>query len=267
MNNCFLENTEVMTLSGVKKIQDIKSGDKVISHTGKVQNVLQLYKNLLLDRKIYLLKVYKTKDIYVTSNHRFCSIKYNDITPRWRPVSSLDNSCGIGIPCYNGKIKEDFVMIDLQKITIDKDIAKYLGLFMFVKELSIQNENLDTIKKLFNHMFNNRIWPNMINWDNELIYSFMNGLTSDLQNINIKISQVYINDLYHLFRIFGIEVQLSDDYLLFPVSNDPSIMLVNNVKFLRIIDIVETDLKPEYVYTFSVDVDYSYNVEGLLCEN
>lgn len=267
MNNCFVENTEVMTLHGVKKIQDIKNGDKVITHSGKVQNVLQLYKNLLLDRKIYLLKVYKTKDIFVTNNHRFCSIKYDDTKPRWRPISNLDNSCGISIPNYNGKIKEDFIMMDLQKITIDKNMANYLGLFMFIKELSIENENLKTIEKIFNHMFTNHIWKNMINWNIELIQSFINGLTSNLTQHNVRIPSIYINELYHLFRIFGIEVEIVNNYLIFPSTDDGNVFIINNIKFLRIIDVIETDMKPEFVYTFNVDVDYSYNIEGLICEN
>lgn len=43
--SCFTEDTEVQTLDGMKKIKDIKVGDKVLTHTGKYQDVLQTFEN------------------------------------------------------------------------------------------------------------------------------------------------------------------------------------------------------------------------------
>lgn len=43
--SCFTEDTEVQTLEGMKKIKDIKVGDKVLTHTGKYQDVLQTFEN------------------------------------------------------------------------------------------------------------------------------------------------------------------------------------------------------------------------------
>ena len=43
--------------------------------------------------------------------------------------------------------------------------------------------------------------------------------------------------------------------------------VIDEVKFLRVKRVSETDLAPEYVYTIGVDEDHSYNVEGLICEN
>ena len=43
--------------------------------------------------------------------------------------------------------------------------------------------------------------------------------------------------------------------------------IINDVKFLRVKNITETELRPEFVYTIGVEEDHSYNVEGLICEN
>ena len=43
--SCFTEDTEVQTLDGMKKIKDIKVGDKVLTHTGKYQDVIQTFEN------------------------------------------------------------------------------------------------------------------------------------------------------------------------------------------------------------------------------
>jgi hypothetical protein len=43
--SCFTEDVIVKTLDGDKKIKDIKVGDKVLTHTGKYQEVLQTFEN------------------------------------------------------------------------------------------------------------------------------------------------------------------------------------------------------------------------------
>ena len=92
---CFCENTEVFTANnGVKKIQDVKIGDLVVTHKSRLRPVVQVHKNLLNDRKIYKLTVEKNKDIYVTGNHRFWSFytkecKYNKLSLGWNSIQEL----------------------------------------------------------------------------------------------------------------------------------------------------------------------------------
>jgi ribonucleoside-diphosphate reductase alpha subunit len=111
---CFTENTEVFTTNGgIKKIQDVKIGDLVVTHKNRVRPVIQVHKNPLGDRKIYKLEVEKNKDIYVTGNHKFWSCyskkyKSNKISLGWNSIEELKNlmnnkettrqSCYISIP-------------------------------------------------------------------------------------------------------------------------------------------------------------------------
>ena len=201
LSSCFVENTEVMTMNGVKKIQEIQIGDKVVTHTGNFQTVSQLHKNLLGNRKVMNLEVYITKPIKVTDNHRFWTISNDDKVPKWRAVQELTEKHFIAIPSYKGHDAYKEVLVKLHSSRLIED-----------KEL--------------------------------------------------------VNILYHTFRMYGIPVQ-NQSPLILPewASTATDMMIVDEVNFLRVKRVSETDLTPEYVYTIGVDKDHSYNVEGLICEN
>lgn len=111
---CFVEDTEILTINeGVKKIKDVKIGDLVVTHKNRVRPVTQLHKNPLGERKIYKLNVEKTKDIFVTDNHKFWSFhtdKYKNKKKNlgWNSIEDLKNimdakktkrtTCYISIP-------------------------------------------------------------------------------------------------------------------------------------------------------------------------
>jgi len=411
-SSCFIENTEVMTMSGIKKIQEVKINDMIVTHTGKVRKVLQIHKNLLNNRKIFNLKVHKTKPIFVTDNHRFWTISKNDKEPCWRKISELSVDNYVAIPSYNGTIKSEIINIEeliKQKIitiddytienniitpityyvsthlnggqhirvtrkgnsinniiTIDENLANIFGIFVgdghimtkenkiagigftvhcdnkkeieFIKNIMEKSFGIKTsfhymktqnvtqllyhsqlIGQLFKYMFGikfngKHIYNNMINWDINHIYNFLAGLIttdgciSKEGNVTCQMSNYNLmNQLYHLFRLYGIDVSLNEvknppkmatvipwmlsipkiKYVLeriYKLYNDDRLnncinkidqkyrnqsmpIIVNNVKFLKINELSETDRKPEYVYTIGVEEDHSYNVEGLICEN
>jgi ribonucleoside-diphosphate reductase alpha subunit len=81
LSSCFVEGTQVHTLSGVKNIEDVIIGDEVVTHTGKTKKVSQLHKNLLNDRIIYDIKLAGTPTVSVTGNHRLWSI--SDEQEKW----------------------------------------------------------------------------------------------------------------------------------------------------------------------------------------
>ena len=369
LSSCFIEDTEVITMNGIKKIQNVIIDDEIVTHTGCIKKILQVHKNPLNDRKIMLLKVHNTKEIYVTDNHKFWSISNKDYIPKWRSINELTNNDFIAIPSYQGnknKIKNynidlyynDFIFNDFNindyninterfnnyyindfnnKITtinhmitiikynlsnyifndnnlnIDNNIAKLFGLYLNCGEImtnfcgikfSIPKKNMEVIKfisdtltsyffldiviynninyeiycysyiigQLFNKIFddknNNNIYINMINWTNDLLYSFIIGL--NLTNIkNFMTNKNIINQLYHIFRLHGIDYsdynQSSIEYLKNLYYNNKK--EINNITYLRILSIDETLLNHDNVYTLGVEDDHSYNVEGLICEN
>ena len=62
---CFVPGTLVRTENGLNKIEDIKVGDRVFSHTGKLQNVID---TLVFDRDEQIMSI---NGIDCTKNHEF----------------------------------------------------------------------------------------------------------------------------------------------------------------------------------------------------
>jgi ribonucleoside-diphosphate reductase alpha subunit len=81
LSSCFVEGTQVHTLSGVKNIEDVVIGDEVVTHTGKIKKVSQLHKNPLNNRIVYDIKLAGTPTVSVTGNHRLWSI--SDEQEKW----------------------------------------------------------------------------------------------------------------------------------------------------------------------------------------
>lgn len=174
---CFCENTEILTMNeGVKKIQDVKIGDLVVTHKNRVRPVEQVHKNPLQDRKIYKLKVEKNKDIYVTGNHKFwarCTKrnKREIISTGWTSIEELKTfidkpelkgqSCYISIPSATD-------IIDSKDYKIDVIDFKNVILNDTVKELKEDNQNkITAVSTYFDQLRNekntyshtvNRIW-------------------------------------------------------------------------------------------------------------
>lgn len=62
---CFLAGTKVRTINGLKKIESIKIGDKVLTHKGKYKEVIQTFQRKESDRII------DVNGIKCTPNHKF----------------------------------------------------------------------------------------------------------------------------------------------------------------------------------------------------
>jgi len=144
---CFCEDTEVFTVNeGVKKIQNVKIGDLVVTHKNRVRPVTQVHKNPLNERKIYKLKVERNKDIYVTGNHKFWSFytkkyKSNKISHGWNSIEELkiimDKKETSRQACYISFPKETSI-VD-KNCTID--VLDYKKIILNEEELLIEDED------------------------------------------------------------------------------------------------------------------------------
>ena len=135
---------------------------------------------------------------------------------------------------------------------------KLLDVFMYLLDIQFDSRNHQK-----NINFNN-----LLSWDSQMIDTFVKGLFIN-KTINLD-SSSSANQLYHILRLFGhcininnTQLSLYDDYRFMEVNT----YLNRKVTFLKVLEIKETNLTPQYVYTLGVDDDHSYNVEGLICEN
>ena len=106
MSSCFVQGTPVFTTNrGPVPIEKVEIGDLVVTHTGSTKPVIQTHKNMLGDRTLFDVKVYKTPSVRVTGNHRFWSITKEQLdwreTPQWNSIEHLRVGDWISIPKSN----------------------------------------------------------------------------------------------------------------------------------------------------------------------
>lgn len=86
-SSCFSDDADVITTVGVKKIKDVKSGDKVISHTGEICEVnyptTRYYRGDMINIKAQGM----VDTLYSTSNHKFL-VEHNGKAV-WKEANTL----------------------------------------------------------------------------------------------------------------------------------------------------------------------------------
>ena len=242
LSSCFLENTEVITMDGVKQIQDVKINDKIVTHTGNVKTILQTHKNILNDRYIMLLNVNNSKPIYVTNNHKFWSISDMDINPKWRSIDELSNEYYIGIPNYNNILcKEIFNVPEINNNNIYYlnylYINKYINRY-YIDISDIMRYNSKYVRTMYNIKIINIIYNNF-NKKYNIIY--INNDIAKLLGIYISIGNI-INEMIVSFKINKL--------------NSNTINIINNIMYNNF------NLKTIYEYNKSL-IYYSYTISKI----
>lgn len=121
-SNCFIKDTQVLTINGYKNIQDIKIGEMVLTHTGKYQRV----DNVLsrdYNGELYKLKTYKSNDIYTTDEHPFLT------QDGWKKTKELSKNDYIKF-MKEQVIDEDYVvnLTDKYKLNNNQEFEKSNGM-------------------------------------------------------------------------------------------------------------------------------------------
>lgn len=159
-------------------------------------------------------------------------------------------------------------------------------------------------EKLFKSGFNNKeLFKDIFNWPKRLVNSLIAGLiTTDGHvrknklNATLGLSnKKLMTQLYHLCRANGITCSFNKNKKYNNMTKDPYSMSIplskdivsqlykhyeddrlerlnkktfnNKDNFLKILNITETDIQEDFVYTLGVEEDHSYMVEGLIAEN
>ena len=99
--NCLLAGSKVRTKRGLKKIEDIEIGDKVLTHRGRFQPVTQTFKHF------YAGHLYVINDIYATAEHPFLTEN------GWVSADCLNDVTDI----LTGKINRDYESL-LQRLDL-----------------------------------------------------------------------------------------------------------------------------------------------------
>lgn len=116
---CFTGDTLICTETGYKPIKDIKVGDKVFTHKGRLQPVTEI-----MTRKVdKIIKTHiGTQDIYCTDNHPFYITNARHNNFRFEPITNLS--------LKNVFVCKPFFKLDDNNSDIDDIYAFMLGLYL-----------------------------------------------------------------------------------------------------------------------------------------
>jgi hypothetical protein len=130
---CFIAGTKVLTDSGYKKIEDIIIEDKLLTHTGKFQSIVNLQRKIY-SGKLYELDIkYHPENIICTEEHPFYvrekTKKWNNLLHKydisfnkaeWKKASELTKNHYYGMVINSNNIIPEFTFV--KKINKSKNI-------------------------------------------------------------------------------------------------------------------------------------------------
>ena len=165
---CFVAGTKVLTNNGYKNIEDVKLSDKLLSHTGTFQQILNLQKKLYNYNDLYQITINESNNIKCTKEHPFYVREKKEIwndefkinntffeKPKWKEAKDLSKNDYLGIYINNNEIINNFVIDDIQIDLNDKNIWFKMGLFIANPLNELINFN-DTLNQWFIDIFNFR---------------------------------------------------------------------------------------------------------------
>src|ERR1700747_1485946 len=118
---CFIAGTQVLTNSGYKNIEDVDIADKLLTHTGQFQNIVNLQRKNY-NGNMYIIKIKNnSKEIICTEEHPFYvkeKLFENNLSmPLWIPANKLNKNHYFGM--IKSFIDFDLNLFDNQSIIVD----------------------------------------------------------------------------------------------------------------------------------------------------
>lgn len=145
---CFVAGTKVLTNSGYKNIEDVSLKDKLLTHTGKFQNILNLQRKTYTNNDLYNFKVkFIPEEINCTEEHPFYvrekvkddSGEYTYNEPEWKTASKITKMDYFGMKINEKSIIPEFTFekkinkFKTKKVVVkvdDKDMWFMMGFFI-----------------------------------------------------------------------------------------------------------------------------------------
>jgi len=140
---CFVEGTKVLTNNGYKNIEDVKLSDKLLSHTGNFQKILNLQKKLYNHNDLFEITINENNNIKCTKEHPFYVREKNKIwnddikkydtffgEPKWKEAKDLSKNDYLGMIINKNEIINNFVIDGIKIDFNDTNIWFKMGSFI-----------------------------------------------------------------------------------------------------------------------------------------
>lgn len=161
MASCFMSDAAVWTIRGIKRIDEIKVGDKVFTHNGNISSVLQVHRNALDSRQLY--RLYAGNGRYIataTGDHEFMIVNEKTEKMEWKRLDRLTRDDYLMESWLNKPINEDppgepvflfqfprIVGLILAHLCNDEKKMNYMD-FDIYKNIDMYNESVQEMKKI-----------------------------------------------------------------------------------------------------------------------
>jgi len=143
---CFVEGTLVLTNTGYKKIEDVSLEDKLLTHTGNFQKILNLQRKGYTGKLYYINVKSHDKTIICTEEHPFY-VRKKDGIAHWKNASELTNEYYFGMVINASNITKhtsSIIQDCLTKVNIENNDSFIDGnyvWFKLTKEIEIKETN------------------------------------------------------------------------------------------------------------------------------
>ncbi len=126
---CFIEGTPILTYNGYKNIEDVEITDKLLTHTGMFNNILNLQRKIY-NGELYKIKIkYHPESIVATEEHPFYIREKKGRNqfgnPQWKKANELTKNDYFGMVINSNSIIPEF--------TFEKEINQYKNEKIIIK--------------------------------------------------------------------------------------------------------------------------------------
>lgn len=248
---CFVAGTSVLTNNGYKPIETVELTDKLLTHTGNFQPILNLQQKMYTGKLLEFDIKYHPEFIVATEEHPFyVRTKFGE--PQWKIASEITMDDYFGMVINTNEI--------IPELSFVKTPHHWFLLGYWVaNRFEINDAVFDSINK--------SEWYNEIpEWfqdaPKEFIQEFVNGyIKADGLKKTTSIAMIY--GIQRLCLKLGQIISIVDGIIV----NDSSSFIEGNYVWYAPFKITSSETTNTPVYNFEVETDNSYIVENVCVHN
>lgn len=247
---CFVAGTSVLTNNGYKPIETVELTDKLLTHTGNFQPILNLQQKMYTG-KLYELDIkYHPELIVATEEHPFY-VRTRDGEPQWKVASKLTMDDYFGMVINNNEI--------IPELSFEKTNHWFVFGYWVGNGFEIHNTMFDNIIKTE--------WYEIPEWfhdaPKEFIEEFINGYMKT-DGLKKTASTAMIYGIQRLYLKLGKIISIVDGTI---VNDSSSSFIEGNYVWYAPFKITTVETTNTPVYNFEVETDNSYVVENVCVHN
>ena len=271
---CFVAGTKVLTNTGYKSIETVELTDKLLTHTGSAQNILNLQQKTYTGNLFEIDVKYQTEIIVATEEHPFY-VRERDGEPQWMPVSQVTPNHYFGMIINSKSVAPENTFGETVRLENPNHwfmIGYWVGRG-FIIDTTVFNK--------FNRSFGEldaTVWSNLIDsfgsnipeWVQdapaEFIQEFINGYLKADGFIN-SASKPVVLGVQRLYLKLGQIVSVEDGKITDETTLGTSSYIEGNYVWYAPNSITVRETVNTPVYNFEVETDNSYIVENVCVHN